>query len=110
MENSVRDSKYVLIVCTADYRKKSDERRGGVGYEDNIITAELYYHTENQRKFIPVLAKGSWNSVASSWMRGKKYADLSSKENYEKNYLKLKSHLLGERPKRPLVPKRSSKA
>lgn len=57
MEREIRENEYVLIICTPNYRLKSDERKGGVGYEGDIMTAEV--HTlGNHRKFIPVLARG----------------------------------------------------
>ncbi len=80
MEREIRDNDYVLIVCTPNYRLRSDERRGGVGYEGDIMTAEV--HTRhNHRKFIPILARGHWDESAPSWLMGKYYIDLSSPEN-----------------------------
>jgi TIR domain len=32
METAIRENSYVLIICTPNYKKKSDERKGGVGY------------------------------------------------------------------------------
>ena len=107
METEVRESKYVLIICTPSYRKKSNQRQGGVGYEDHVMTAEIY-QKENHRKFIPVFAKGcSWNDAAPSWLSGKLYVDLSTTENYERGYSELRATLLGERPTAPPVQRRS---
>ena len=70
MEREIRENDYVLIICTPDYRLKSDARKGGVGYEGDIMTAEV--HTQrNHRKFIPVLARGSWEDASPSWLKGK---------------------------------------
>lgn len=104
MENKIRESKYVLIICTPGYCEKSNHRKGGVGYEDHVMTAEVY-QKENHRKFIPILAEGSWEDAAPSWLLGKCRIDLStpeSSEKYEKEYLKLKSTLLGEGPTPPV--------
>jgi len=65
MEEKIRESKYVLIICTSNYCEKSNNRRGGVGYEDHVMTAEVY-QKPNHRKFIPILAKGSWEDAAPS--------------------------------------------
>src|SRR6266545_6910363 len=46
MERSVRESDYVIVICTPIYKAKSDERRGGVGYEGDIMTGELYAKAE----------------------------------------------------------------
>ena len=76
MESAVRDSSFVLVVCTPNYRMKADSRGGGVGYEGDIITGEVL--TEgNHTKFIPILRQGTWKSASPSWMRGKIYIDLN---------------------------------
>ena len=94
MEKEIRENDYVLVICTPDYRSKSDERQGGVGYEGDIMTAEV--HTQgNHRKFIPILARGTWDTSAPSWLKGKYYVDLSTAEKYDKNYAELTATLLG---------------
>jgi len=108
MEKKIRESKYVLIICTPDYCEKSNNRKGGVGYEDHVMTSEIY-REENHRKFIPILAKDcSWKESAPSWLSGKLYVDLSTNDNYKKGYLSLRSTLLGERPTPPPIRRRSS--
>jgi len=70
MEAAVRDNDFVLIVCTPRYRARSNERAGGVGYESNIMTAEVL-NEKNERKFIPLLRSGEWKTSAPSWLMGK---------------------------------------
>lgn len=41
MEQSIKFADYVLIICTPAYKEKSDSRKGGVGYEGDIISDEL---------------------------------------------------------------------
>lgn len=106
MEKKIQECEYVLIICTPDYCKKSNDRQGGVGYEDHVMTASIY-QKENNRKFIPILAKGSWRDAAPSWLIGKVYVNLSTSESYKKEYSKLKATLLGERPAAPAVRRRS---
>ena len=102
MEKQIRENDYVLIICTPNYRLKSDGRKGGVGYEGDIMTAEV--HTRrNHRKFIPILARGTWEDAAPSWLKGKYYIDLSSADRYARNYQDLIATLLGERPIAPPV-------
>src|ERR1700722_5363586 len=59
MERELRENDFVLIVCTPNYKLKSDGRKGGVGYEGDIMTAEVLTR-QNHHKFIPVLACGKW--------------------------------------------------
>ncbi len=100
MERAVRESNYVLIICTHRYKERSDNRQGGVGYEGDIMTAEGI-NTRNQRKFIPILKQPSWAESAPSWLSGKYYIDLSSSPYSEAQYDDLLTTLLGKRPKAP---------
>lgn len=106
MEKEIRENDYVLIICTPDYKLKSDERKGGVGYEGDIMTAEVL-NKGNHRKFIPVLARGTWEESAPTWLKGKFYVDLSTEEMYEKNYSDLTATLLGTKPDVPPLQKSS---
>ena len=100
MEKEIRDNDYVLIICTPNYRMKSDERKGGVGYEGDIMTAEVLTKG-NHRKFIPVLARGSWQDSAPSWLKGKVYVDLRAEKNFDVNYSDLVATLHGTRQAAP---------
>jgi hypothetical protein len=59
MERAVRENDFMLIVCTPRYKARADGRVGGVGYEGDIMTAEVLSE-RRQRKFIPVLRRGDW--------------------------------------------------
>ena len=102
MERSVRESDYVLIVCTHKYKVRSNNRQGGVGYEGDIITAESMA-TRNQRKFIPILRQQSWTDSAPNWLLGKYYIDFSSSPYPQESYDDLLGTLSGTRPKAPPV-------
>ena len=100
METEIREKAYVLIICTTNYRLKSDQRKGGVGYEGDIMTGEVLT-AGNHRKFVPILARGSWKESAPSWLQGKVYVDLTTKEKYEANYSNLLATLHGNRVAAP---------
>lgn len=102
MERAVRDSEYVLIVCTHKYKRRSDSRVGGVGYEGDIMSAEVYT-VRNQRKFIPILREPPWEQSAPTWLSGKYYVDLSGSPYSDSQYQDLLTTLLGTRPKPPPV-------
>lgn len=102
MEQAIKENQFVLIVCTPRYKSRSERREGGVGYEGDIITAELL-QTRNHRKFIPILRKGDWRDAAPSWLAGKYYIDLHDGPNYEAQYQDLLSTLLGARAVPPPV-------
>lgn len=102
MEQAVRESNYVLIICTHRYKYRSDNRQGGVGYEGDIMTAEVM-NSQNQRKFIPILQQPIWIESAPSWLSGKFYINLSSTPYSETQYNDLLATLLGRRQEAPPV-------
>jgi hypothetical protein len=102
MERAVRDSEFVIIVCTPRYKAKSETRSGGVGYEGDIITAEVATG-QNHRKFIPILRLGEWESAAPSWLLGKVYIDLRGQPYPEPRYEDLIVTLHGAREEAPPV-------
>ena len=105
MERGVRDHDFVLIVCTPKYRHRSDSREGGVGYEGDVMTAEVMTDG-NQRKFIPIWKEGQWKDAAPSWLAGKYRIDLSGDPYDEEQYADLIRTLRRERPKPPPVGSR----
>jgi len=100
MEKSVRESDFVLFVCTPTYKRKSDRRKGGVGYEGHIITGEVF-QKNNHRKFIPVLRKGKWATAAPSWAISKLFIDFRGDSYSEANYQQLLNTLFGKSPTAP---------
>lgn len=106
MERSIRDSRYVLIICTPGYCQRADGRKGGVGYEGDIITGELFIH-RNHRKFIPVLRNGDADNALPSWLKGKYFIDLRGTSYSEAHYQDLLATLFGARTKAPPVGPRT---
>jgi hypothetical protein len=100
MESAVRENDFVLIVCTPNYRERSDNRSGGVGYEGNVMTSEVL-NEGNERKFVPILRGPDWSASAPTWLAGKIYIDLRGEPYSEKNYFDLLNTLLGRREGRP---------
>src|ERR1035441_6097239 len=84
MEQLVRDSRYVLVICTHGYKERFDGRRGGTGYEGHIIAASLLDDSDSG-KYIPVLRSGDWTTsvptalmaIAGADLRGNPYAERS---------------------------------
>ncbi len=102
MERALRENDYVLVICTPRYKQRSEARAGGVGYEGDIMTAELLARG-NQRKFIPVLASGPADHVMPSWLRGKYHVDLSGQPYDEAQYHDLLTTTHGLRPTPPPI-------
>ena len=105
MEEQITSSDYVLIICTPAYKKKANKRTGGAGYEGNIISAELMNYS-NERKFIPIMRKGTFKNAIPTFLAGKLWVDLSENNNqYETGYQDLITTIRGERNETNNQPK-----
>lgn len=102
METSVRESDFVLIICTPRYRERSDARTGGAGYEGDIMTGEVMTG-RSDRKFIPILRRGAWKDAAPSWLKPKYHLDLRDEADHALAYKDLLDTLLGTRAQAPPV-------
>ena len=99
----------VLILSDKLYAEKADQRKGGVGDETTIISAEVYGSAE-QQKFIPVVMERDENGkkYLPTYLKSRMYRDLSG-DNYEEEYLQIlrliydvpeyRKPALGKRPK-----------
>lgn len=76
MEEGIRDSRYVIVVCTPAYKARADSRQGGVGFEGQIMSAQLL-QDGNIDKFIPVLRGGDWETALPTFLAARWGADLS---------------------------------
>lgn len=106
MEQSIADSDYVLVICTPTYKKKSDARKGGVGYEGHIISGELF-SKGNERKFIPVIRKGNASDAIPTSLSSKLGINLTDGKHYNENYQDLITTLFGVK-KKPQIGNRPS--
>jgi hypothetical protein len=102
MEKFVRENEFVLIICTPMYKTKSEERIGGVGYEGDIMTAEVL-QSSNHRKFIPILKSGTNETSVPNWLRGKYFVDFSTTIHFKNNFEDLITTLLNAREKAPTL-------
>lgn len=105
MEKISRADK-VLIICTPTYKKKADNRKGGVGYEGNIISSELLT-SQNERKFIPLIFEGDIENSLPTFLAGKLAIDFTDFTQINNNYDDLVATIYGERKKPPVVKRTS---
>lgn len=108
MERSVRENDFVLIVCTPKYKDRSDNRAGGVGYEGDIMTGEVFVQG-NDQKFIPLLRGDEWVSSAPSWLLGKYYIDFRGEPYSKDSYQELLDYLFDRRETAPPLGEPKSK-
>lgn len=100
MENGLTNSDRVLVVCTDNYNHKSNEGVGGVGYEKNILTAELF-SSQDTNKFIPCIRDVSTKFKTPVYLGGRTYIDFTEDGNFDSNLTQLLHELFAI----PLKPK-----
>ena len=101
LETAVRENDFVLVVCTPNYKVRSDDRAGGAGSEGHIMTAEIY-NKGNHRKYIPLWRSGTWAEAAPSWLLGSYKIDLREGPSFEPSYRELLRTVHGARPRPPV--------
>lgn len=82
MERCVSHAEYVILVCTENFALKANERSGGVGYEQAIVTAELLNSQATRGRFICALRQGTPSLAIPSYMQTRLWVDLRSNEAY----------------------------
>jgi KaiC/GvpD/RAD55 family RecA-like ATPase len=83
MENAIRESSKVLIILTPNYKLKAEKRKGGVGYEYSICTQNLFENQSNNKRFIPILRKGSLGESVPSYLKVFTYHDMTFEIDFE---------------------------
>lgn len=97
MTSAVKRHDFVLVVCTAKYKRKADGGVGGVAYETDQMTAELAAK-RNHKKFIPILASGTWKTSAPTWASGKMFVDMRDASEYREGLAQLRRAVFSEVP------------
>ena len=93
METAISTCDFVLLICTREYKKRADQRVGGVGYEQDLMTGERLVARE-YNKFVPVLREGDWSNSLPKWIAGHLGVDMRSDPFAEDNFQNLIEHLL----------------
>jgi len=117
MERKIRDSQFVLMVCTETYYRRvmGDEEAGkglGVRWEGRLIYQHIYNAGAMNAKFVPVLMQAGDRSFIPTPLQGASYYCVDTQQGYDG----LCSRLLGkprvEKPKlgaRRSMPKKDVK-
>jgi hypothetical protein len=92
MERMVNDPSIdkVLVISDRIYAEKADGRHGGVGTETTIASAEVYRDAD-QKKFFAIVTEMDEDGQAyqPTFLRGKKYINMSTPQDYEEGYRRL---------------------
>jgi hypothetical protein len=99
MENSISKSQRVICVMTPNYKKKTENLAGGVGYEYSIISAEIFTAGVNTSKFIPLFRSGTDSNAIPTVLNGRKYVDMRDDSQFEDKFLNELLRDIHEEPK-----------
>ena len=98
MEDGVRNTDRVLIICTDAYVNKANLGVGGVGYEKTICTAEIIRNCQNRRRFIPIVRDVKGTDKIPTFLGAAKYLDLSEGKDCPESRKKLVESICNSPP------------
>ncbi len=107
MEASIRESEFVLLICTPSFAEKANAGLGGVGYEKLIVTGEIFGRVSPETKFVPLLRAGDGRTALPSYLRSKVFIDFRRDHDFARGFELLLRHLhrAPESQRPPLGPK-----
>lgn len=103
MDMSIKAADVVLMIMTPIYKQKAEILNGGVGYEYNIITKDLFKNIHKNEKYIGILRMGDHLTSVPEFLGDFKYVDLREGNKYEDNLSQLLTQILGVPLKHPEI-------
>ena len=102
MDKGIEHAHRVLIIGTPNYKRKSEEEKGGVKYEQNIIKASLLHGIGSDR-YIPILREGDFPNSFPAIISTKGGYDLRNDADYQEHLTSL-VHEIYDKPIIELKP------
>jgi formylglycine-generating enzyme required for sulfatase activity len=94
MDLGIRDADRVLMVCTANYVAKAEERKGGAGYEGMIVTGHVARATDTI-KFVPIVRGNSGEPLVPGFLGQRLWLDFRDDGAFEERLEELLRELHG---------------
>lgn len=100
MENQIRESDYVLVLCSKSYYDKfySDKKGKGVTWEVSIVYQMLYDSLVDTKKFIPVFFNDGDSEYIPTPLKSFTYYNIGTQAAYEKLYWRLRGVTKTQKP------------
>lgn len=95
MERAVTEADYVLLICTENFGRRANERHGGVGYEQAIVTSELLDASPARGRFVCILRQGTPSQSLPIYMRSRLWLDCREDAAYSGALEQIVEHVLG---------------
>lgn len=87
--NLIEEVDRVLVICTKKYYEKSQSKKGGVAYENYLITSEIIQNLGSE-KFIPIIRQDETREDGSLFiptaLKGLRHLDFSNDFEFENEY------------------------
>lgn len=93
MDRNVRNSDYVLVVCTETYYKRvmgTVEKGMGIKWESSLIYQQLYNAGANNTKFIPIYFNDGKFEHIPEPLQGATFYNVEDSDSYDKLYWRLR--------------------
>lgn len=94
MERGVSDADCVLLVCTDTFGQKANDRRGGVGYEQAVVTSEFLHSTPPRGRFVCILRQGTPSQALPIYMKHRVWLDCRDDSTYSVAIEQIVEHVL----------------
>jgi hypothetical protein len=94
MEQSVKNSTYILLVCTEVFAEKANDRKGGVGYEQAVFVGALLMSRELGSRFLPILRSGDPSKALPLYLRSRLFVDFRDDGAYGQSFEQLLRRVL----------------
>jgi formylglycine-generating enzyme required for sulfatase activity len=82
MEAGIRKAERVLLVCTSNYVRKAEQRKGGAGYEGMIVTSHVARSTDTV-KFIPLVRDNASDTLLPDFLGPRFWLDFRDDHLYD---------------------------
>ena len=97
MERAVSDADYVLLVCTESFGQKANDRLGGVGYEQTIVTSKILNSNPTRGRFVCLLREGTPSLSLPGYMQSRLWLDCRDDSAYPTALDQIVEHVLNAR-------------
>lgn len=101
MEQGIRKTDRVIMICTDAYVEKANNGAGGVGYEKTVATGEILRSQENRRRFVPVVRDVAGADKVPAFFGAALYLDLSDGMDSDERRKELLHNIYEVPPSKP---------
>ena len=104
MEFGVKNSDWILVICTDSYVGKANDGEDSIGYEPMIITQKLVEDL-GTNKFIPIIRQTEWEDKTPEFLKNRVYIDFTDDTQFDAKFEELLHERLLLPPLQiPLIP------